>query len=98
MPVRGADDWTPPQPAEHCSPDEPALPGEEVLLDLNALAEGHDFFSLGGSAVSPDATLLAFSTDVTGDERYTVRVKDLAERRAAPRRDHRRDRRRDLEP
>ena len=77
VPARGEDDWTPPQPAEHCSPEEPALPGEEVLLDLNALAEGHDYFSLGGSSVSPDATLLAYSTDVTGDERYTVRVKDL---------------------
>ena len=77
VPVLGADDWAPPKPAEHCLPDEPALPGEELLLDLNALAEGHDFFSLGGSSVSPDATLLAYSTDVTGDERYTVRVKDL---------------------
>ena len=78
VPVRDEDDWSPPKPAEHCSPTEPALPGEELLLDLNALAEGHDFFSLGGSTVSPDAGLLAYSTDVTGDERYTVRVKDLA--------------------
>lgn len=78
VPIRGADDWTPPQPAEDCSPDEPALPGEELLLDLNALAEGHEFFSLGGSSVSPDGALLAYSTDVVGDERYTVRIKDLA--------------------
>ncbi|MFC4784685.1 S9 family peptidase [Nocardioides sp. MAHUQ-72] len=77
VPVLDADDWTPPRPAEHCAAGEPALPGEELLLDLDSLAEGHDFFSLGGSAVSPDATLLAYSTDVTGDERYTVRVKDL---------------------
>ena len=60
------------------APDQPALPGEEVLLDLDALAEGHEFFSLGGSSVSPDGTLLAYSTDVVGDERYTIRVKDLA--------------------
>ncbi len=77
VPVRAEDDWSPPKPAEDSSPTEPALPGEELLLDLNALAEGHDFFSLGGSSVSPDATRLAYSTDVTGDERYTVRVKDL---------------------
>jgi oligopeptidase B len=69
-------DWTPPTPAEVAA-DQPALPGEEVLLDHNELAEGHDFFSLGGSAVSPTTTLLAYSTDVKGDERYTVRVKDL---------------------
>ena len=77
VPVADEDDWTPPRPAEDCAPDQPALPGEEVLLDLNELAEGHEFFSLGGSAVSPDSTLLAYSTDVVGDERYTVRVKDL---------------------
>jgi oligopeptidase B len=77
VPVRGPDDWTPPEPAEDCAPDQPALPGEQVLLDLDALAQGHEFFSLGGSSTSPDATLLAYSTDVVGDERYTVRVKDL---------------------
>jgi oligopeptidase B len=75
--VSDPDDWTPPQPAEDCAPDQPALPGEEVLLDLDALAAGHDFFSLGGAAVSPDGHLLAYATDTVGDERYTVRVKDL---------------------
>jgi oligopeptidase B len=78
VPVAGPDDWTPPRPAEHASPDEPALPGEEVLLDLDALAEGHEFFSLGGSSISPDSRLLAYATDVVGDERYTIRVKDVA--------------------
>ncbi|WP_121252716.1 S9 family peptidase [Nocardioides ferulae] len=77
VPVAGPDDWTPPTPADDCAPDQPALPGEEVLLDLDALAEGHDFFSLGGSAVSPDGNLLAFAVDVVGDERYLLRVKDL---------------------
>ena len=64
-------------PAENCDPDEPALAGEELLLDLNALADGHDFFSLGGSSINPEEQLLAYSTDTTGDERYTLRVKDL---------------------
>lgn len=77
VPVRDADDWTPPRPDEDAAPDRPALPGEEVLLDLDALADGHEFFSLGGSSVSPDGTMLAYSTDVVGDERYTIRVKDL---------------------
>ena len=57
--------------------DQPALPGEEVLLDLNELAEGHEFFSMGASAISLDDRFLAYSTDTNGDERYTVRVKDL---------------------
>ncbi|MGH3347293.1 MAG: S9 family peptidase [Nocardioides sp.] len=77
VPVADPAGWTPPQPDEDCAPDQPALPGEEVLLDLDRLAEGHDFFSLGGSSVSPSTRLLAYATDTTGDERYTVRVKDL---------------------
>jgi oligopeptidase B len=77
VPVADPDDWTPPRPAEDTAPDQPALPGEQVLLDLDQLAQGHDFFSLGGSSISPDGNLLAYSTDVVGDERYTIRVKDL---------------------
>src|SRR3954449_10070192 len=80
VPVTDPDDWTPPKPAEDSAPDQPALPGEELLLDLDALAEGHEFFSLGGSSISPDGTLLAYSTDVVGDERYTIRVLDLTTR------------------
>ena len=48
-----------------------------MLLDENALAAGHDYFSLGGFEVSPDHRLLAYSTDVTGGERYTLRFRDL---------------------
>lgn len=75
--VADPDDWTPPQPAESATADQPALVGEEVLLDLNELAVGHEFFSLGGSSVTPDETLLAYAVDVVGDERYTIRVLDL---------------------
>ncbi|GGD19270.1 protease [Nocardioides daphniae] len=78
VPVTDPDDWTPPVPDAEARVDEPALPGEEVLLDLNELAEGHEFFSLGGSALSLDDALLAYAVDTAGDERYTVRVKRLA--------------------
>ena len=54
------------------------LDGEEILLDGNVLAEGKAFFSLGALSVSPDGKLLAYSTDFAGDERYTLRIKDLA--------------------
>jgi oligopeptidase B len=53
------------------------LDGEEVLLDSNELAGDQPFFSLGTHNVSPDATKLAYSTDFTGDERFTMRIKDL---------------------
>jgi len=71
-PVRGADDWTPPELDENT-----AVPGELVLLDENIEAEGHEFFSLGAASVSLDGNVLAFSVDVVGDERYTLRFKDL---------------------
>jgi oligopeptidase B len=57
--------------------DGAALPGEQVLLDGNELAEGHNFFSLGALDVTPDATRLAYSADFSGDERFTLRIKDL---------------------
>jgi protease II len=50
---------------------------EEILLDANVLAEGQKYFRLGNFAVSPDHRLLAYSTDVEGDESYTIFVKDL---------------------
>ncbi|MBB4938054.1 oligopeptidase B [Streptosporangium album] len=54
-----------------------SLPGEQILLDGNELAGESDFFSIGTSAVSPDGTLLAYSVNFTGDERFTLKVKDL---------------------
>ena len=51
---------------------------EEILLDSNALAEGQKYFRLGNFAVSPDHRLLAYSTDLEGDESYTIQVKDLS--------------------
>lgn len=53
------------------------LPGEEVLLDGNALAGDSPFFALGTYDVSPDASLLAYSVDLAGDERFTLHVKDI---------------------
>ncbi|MEV4703521.1 S9 family peptidase [Actinoplanes sp. NPDC049316] len=53
------------------------LPGEEVLLDGNELAEGKNFFALGTFDVTPDGTRLAYSVDFDGDERFTLKVKDL---------------------
>ncbi|QGU01309.1 Protease 2 [Corynebacterium kalinowskii] len=72
MPViEGQDAWLPPTITE-----EPA-PGEQVLFDANELAEGHEFFALGASSVALSGNFLAFSVDTQGDERYTLRIKDL---------------------
>ncbi|WP_454860922.1 S9 family peptidase [Promicromonospora soli] len=72
-PVAGPDDWTP----RVLEPGEP-VPGEQVLLDQNAEAEGYDFFALGSLDVSDDGARLLYATDTAGDERYTLRVRDLA--------------------
>jgi oligopeptidase B len=50
---------------------------EEILLDCNQLAEGHKYFRLGAFIASPNHRLLAYSVDFEGDEKYTVRLKNL---------------------
>ncbi|WP_089296090.1 S9 family peptidase [Actinoplanes regularis] len=67
----------PVRPGETTPPMDDDRPGEEVLLDGNVLAEGKEFFALGTFDVSPDGNWLAYSTDFDGDERFTLRVKDL---------------------
>ncbi|SON60628.1 Dipeptidyl aminopeptidase BI [Mycobacterium simulans] len=71
-PVADPDDWNPPKFDEHTE-----IAGEQVLLDENVEADGHDFFALGAASVSLDGNLLAYSVDVVGDERYTLRFRDL---------------------
>ena len=71
-PVDSPDDWTPPTLSSDTD-----ISGEQILLDANLEAEGHDFFSIGAFSISLDGTLLAYSTDTEGDERYTLRFKDL---------------------
>ncbi|MDT5126408.1 MAG: oligopeptidase, partial [Mycobacterium sp.] len=72
-PVSDPDDWTPPELDEHTE-----IPGEQVLLDENVEAEGHEFFSLGAASVTLDGNTLAYSVDVVGDERYTLKFRNLS--------------------
>jgi oligopeptidase B len=65
-------DWTPPAVEPGVE-----IPGEQVLLDGNAEAEGKPFFSVGGVAVTNDGNLYAYAVDNSGDERFTLRIKDL---------------------
>jgi oligopeptidase B len=50
---------------------------EQILLDENVLAEGHEYFAVGTAVVSPDHTMLAYGTDTAGDERYELRFRSL---------------------
>jgi oligopeptidase B len=57
---------------------------EQILLDENALAEGHEYFHVGTAVVSPDHRTLAYGTDTTGDERYELRFRSLTDDGAGP--------------
>lgn len=50
---------------------------EEILLNVNELAKGHDYYSITGLSVSEDNNLLAYAEDSVSRRRYTVYVKDL---------------------
>lgn len=50
---------------------------EEVLLDGNQLAEGHEYMRIGSMSVSPDQAILAYSVDYEGSERYRLFFKNL---------------------
>src|ERR1051325_3237002 len=50
---------------------------EELLLDGNVLAQGHEFFSIGGWAISSEQDLVAYAVDTQGRRIYTTRFKDL---------------------
>jgi len=50
---------------------------EEIILDVNKLAEGNEFFSVDVVKPSPDNRYLAYLADVDGSERHTVFIKDL---------------------
>jgi oligopeptidase B len=70
------------QYAIHCrragtaaGPDQAAP--EQVILDGNQLAEGHAFFAIGATNITPDGRWLAYTTDTTGFRQYTLHIKDL---------------------
>lgn len=50
---------------------------EEVMLDGNALAKGHDFYQVGALEVSPDDRYVAWAEDTVGRRQYTLRIRDL---------------------
>jgi len=51
---------------------------EEILLDENVLAEGHDYFAIGGMSVSPDNQWLAYGVDTVSRRRYIVHFKNVS--------------------
>ena len=61
----------------YCRKKETLDAAEEVLLDVNAMAEGHNYFSATGFAVSMDNKLLAYGVDMLSRREYTIHIKNL---------------------
>ena len=62
---------------KYCRKKENLSAPEEVLLDVDAMAEGFEYYSLTGFQMSPDNNLLAYAEDTVSRRQYTIRIKDL---------------------
>ena len=50
---------------------------KELLLDVNILADGHDFYDVGGISISLNNEIVAYSEDITGRRIYTIHIQNL---------------------
>ena len=57
---------------------------EQVMIDGNANAQGHDFYQVGGQEISPNEQMLAYAEDTVGRRQFTIHVKDLATGKVLP--------------
>ena len=62
----------------HCRRKDSLENPEEILLNVNEMAEGHEFFSLGSYDISTNNQLIAYSVDTVSRRLYTIRIKNLA--------------------
>ena len=63
--------------AIYCRKKETLEGKEEIMIDANVLAEGHDFFQMGGMSISENNKMLAYSIDTVSRRKYTVYFKNL---------------------
>ncbi|MCH2199605.1 MAG: S9 family peptidase [Flavobacteriales bacterium] len=61
----------------HCRKKESLEGEEEVMMNVNEMAEGYAYYAVGGRSVSPDNKLLAFGVDTVSRRQYTVHIKNL---------------------
>lgn len=84
LPVHDEDDWDPPVIDAATRPGQ--LEGEQIVLDANAEAEGHDFYRIGGMDISKDGRWMLLGVDTNGDERYDFTIREIATGRELPER------------
>ena len=68
----------------YCRKKESLEGPEQVLLDVNALAQGHKFCQVVGMDVSPNDDLLAFGLDTVGRRQYTIHFQNLISGKSLP--------------
>jgi oligopeptidase B len=61
----------------YCRKKESLEGAEEIMLNVNVLAEGHEFYMVRSTRVSYDKDILAFAVDTVGRRKYTIRFKNL---------------------
>jgi oligopeptidase B len=61
----------------HCRKKDSLEAAEQVILDENVMAAGHDYFQVSGAELSPNQRYLAFAVDTVGRRIYEIRFKDL---------------------
>ncbi len=61
----------------YCRKKERLEAEEEIILDVNLLAEGKSYYNVGGTSTSTDQNILAFAVDDVGRRIYTIYFKDL---------------------
>jgi oligopeptidase B len=61
----------------YCRKKESLERPEEIMLDVNAMAKGHNYFQVTGLSVSPDNTMLAYGVDTVSRRKYTIHFKNL---------------------
>ncbi|MDN3378690.1 MULTISPECIES: S9 family peptidase [unclassified Pseudoalteromonas] len=72
--VRGDDEY-----ARHYRSSDISSNDKQLLLDVNKLADGYEFYDLGEVAISPNEQLLAYSEDTEGRRIYTVKFKVISD-------------------
>jgi len=63
--------------AYHCRKPGSLDAEEEILLDVNAMAEGYDYYAIGGRSISPDNKLMVYGVDTVSRRKYTLFIKYL---------------------
>ena len=61
----------------YCRKKESLEAEEEIILDVNQLAEGKSYYQVGGTSTTPDQKILAFASDEVGRRIYTIHFKNL---------------------